>query len=99
MLYCKVELPSAEARARLIGKDGAKVKDVEKISGTCLQISGKVVWISGPDKVAIELARRLIGKCIQHGVAANEAVEKQAEVQDVIRRDLFMAAHYTYRVN
>ena len=97
MLYCTVELPSAEARARLIGKDRAKVKDVEKISGACLQISNKEVCISGPSKVAIELARRLVCKCIQHGISANKAVEKQAEVKDVIRSDLYMAAYYTYR--
>ena len=97
MFHHRIELPSAEARARLIGKDGAKAMDIEKVSGARLQITMKEVWIAGKSKVSTDLARRLVDKSIQHGLAANKVLSKQAELVDVIKSDLLMAAHFTYR--
>ena len=96
-MFClKVRLPNAESRARLIGKDGAKIRDVEAVSGASLRILKEEVWITGSSKVSTELAEKLVIKSIQHGTAANKVVVEQAEVKDVIMSDLLMAAHFTH---
>ena len=96
-MFCpKVKLPNAESRPRLIGKDGAKKRDVEAVSGASLQILKNEVWITGSSKVSTELAEKLVIKSIQHGTAANKVLEKQAEAKNVVMSDLLMAAHYTH---
>ena len=94
-----VKLPSRDAMARVIGKDRVKIRDIEKVSGSSLEIvtTNMEVIITGPTEEAVVLARRLILKCIRHGLAANKSLGSRAVVKDAIKSDLIMAAYYTLR--
>ena len=93
----KVLIPDQISRARLIGRGGAKKRDIETVSGATLSIRDKEVLITASDLGKIDLAKRLICKCIEHGRAANQALSSQFKDSDSVRKDLIMAAHYTYR--
>ena len=94
-----VKLPSQVSMARVIGKDRVKIKDIEKVSGSSLEIVPEImeVVIKGPTEEAVVLFRRLILKCVRHEIAANKSVRSQAVVKDAIRCDFIMAAYYTLR--
>ena len=94
-MFDRASLPDKNSKARLIGRDGAKKRDIEFVSGASLVIRNTEVEILAPDEEKMVLAKKLIHKCIQHGLAANRVVDRQQPVVDCVKKDLVMAAHYT----
>ena len=90
-----VILPNEEAKARLKGKGGRKVRDIELVTGAKILIEKLVVVIRAQSEQQAVMAKQLILKSESHRLAANAATGKQSEVDRHILYDLRMAAFYT----
>ena len=90
-----VILPNEEAKARLKGKGGKKVRDIELVTGAKILIEKLVVVIRAQSEQQAVMAKRLILKSESHRLAASAATWKQSEVDRPILNDLRMAAYYT----
>jgi len=88
-------LPNDEARARLLGKEGKKCRDIEAVSGACLVIDGLRVGICAPSKTSLDLALQLVMKSEAHRLAARKVILDRQKPVHALKSDLLLAAYYT----
>jgi rRNA processing protein Krr1/Pno1 len=102
MPQSKVSLPEG-GRSRILGKAGAKIADIRKVSGAQVEVSGNLVIISGTIEEE-ELAVKLIKKAVKHMTAAAQAPGELARVEGTAdsyssefaeKADIKMAAFFT----
>ena len=96
MIFRKLCLPDERSRARVIGKEGLKNRDLEQASGARLEVGKMEVCIWAPNEESVELAQNLVLKCTAHGQAANRPVAKKSDLDNPVKSDLKVAAYYTY---
>ena len=92
-----ITLPSKEARARLLGKGGKKLRDIELVSDARLVVSDLKVVIRAPSMESLTLAIQLVHKSEKHRRAAARTDFNVPEPENVLERDLILAAYYTYQ--
>ena len=91
-------------RSRIIGKAGAKIEDIRKVSGATVLVSSNMVMISSPTMEGADIASSMVDKAIKHMNAAGAVEGKQttdlpASSQLSLKSDLKMAVFYTYNRN
>ena len=69
-----LSLPKSEARARLLGKEGKKCRDIEAVSGARLAIDGLRVGICAPSETSLDLTLQLVMKSEAHRLAAKKVI-------------------------
>ena len=92
-----VTLPNEAARARLLGKGGKKLHDIEMVSGAKLVISRLQVNIRAPSQISLALAIQLVYKSEKHRIAAARTNCEVPEPENVLERDLMLASYYTFK--
>ena len=97
MYSLKLILPDDRDRARLLGKENRKLKDIEHVSGASLTIEQKyTVHIRADTKEALTLAEGMVRKSLKHRRAAEIGTVHEKEVENAVLWDLLLAVHYTY---
>ena len=80
-----------------MGKGAKKLRDIELVSDAKLVVSDLKVVIRAPSKESLTLAIKLMHKSEKHRMAAAETVFHVPVPENVLERDLILAAYYTYQ--
>ena len=98
-----ISLPEG-GRSRIIGKAGAKIKDIRKVSGATVLVSSNMVMISSPGREGVDIASSMVKKAIEHmnaaaAVEGKHTTDSTSSSQVSLKSDLKMAVFYTYDRN
>jgi DNA-binding CsgD family transcriptional regulator len=95
-----IALPEG-GRSRIIGKSGAKIKDIRDVSGATVLVTINNVNISSQTKEGEAMATSLVEKAILHMTAAGNSLREPVQVflsnsQLSLEADVKMAVYFTY---
>ena len=82
-----LSLPNGEARARLLGKEGKKCRDIEAVTGACLVVEGLKVGIFASSKASLDLAHQLVLKSEEHRLAARKMIPDEQKLTNALKSD------------
>ena len=96
MFKAEVHLPSELHKARVIGKNCRKLKDIESVSGAKLAVEGLKVKIIAEKKESLDMAVRMVDKSNKH-LEASFKVPKPQQPQDTLLCEFKTAAYWTLK--